>query len=86
MDPAVLSSFGLTVAGIVVAAIGGFWSGSIFGALLALGGLGAGCYGMWKGMQKESSGTSAMAILAIGASLIVAGLLLVLKIVHALGS
>ncbi len=82
MDPAILLSAGLTVGGLVVAMMGSFWTGSIIGALIALGGLGAACYSMWKGMQKESSGQSAMSMLMIVASLIVAGLLIVLRVVH----
>jgi hypothetical protein len=82
MAPSVLLSLGLTVAGLVIAFIGDFWSGSVLGALLALGGTSAASYSMWKGVQKEGQGQAAASIVLIITSLGVAGFLLLLKIIH----
>lgn len=76
-----LVAFGLVVFGLVIAAVQGLTHGSIAGGVIA--GLGAipALYGMWKGIQQETSGTLAMSVVAVLVSLGVGGLLILMRVV-----
>ncbi|MBA3458345.1 MAG: hypothetical protein H0T46_00165 [Deltaproteobacteria bacterium] len=68
--------------GIAIAAVQGIQHGSIAGGVIsALGAIPA-CYGMWKGIQKETQGTLAMSVIAVLVSLGVGGVLIVLRVIH----
>jgi hypothetical protein len=82
--PGVMLSLGLFVAALVVAFAGGFMSGSILAGLLALGGAGVGGWGVWKGMQAETQTGAALSILLLLVNVGLAGLMLLLKVIHAL--
>jgi hypothetical protein len=77
-----MAAFGLIVLGIVISAVQGLSHGSIAGGIIA--GLGAipACFGMWKGIQQETQGTLAISVAAVLASLAVAALLIVLRVIH----
>jgi hypothetical protein len=77
-------AFGLVAVGIVIAALGhgGLLHGSIGGGILAGCGAIPACFGMWKGIQQETQGTLAMSVLAVLASLGVAAVLIILRIVY----
>jgi hypothetical protein len=77
----VLAAFGLIVIGLAIAAVQGFKHGSIAGGVIAGLGTIPACYGMWKGIQQETQGTLAMSVGALIASLAVAGLLIVLRVI-----
>lgn len=68
-------------AGLIIAALGGISSGSIAGGIVAGLGVIPACWGAWTGIQQESQGPLAMAILLALASLGVGGLLIILKVV-----
>lgn len=68
--------------GIVIAAVQGIQYGSIGGGIIAALGAIPACFGMWKGIQKETQGTLAMSVIAVLASLGVGGVLIVLRVVH----
>ena len=74
-------SLALVAAALVVSAIGGFSEGSLVGAALALAAVVPAAIGTWKGMQEETQGSMAFALVALCIALGVAGLLAVLKIV-----
>jgi len=69
------------LAGLVIAAMGGFGSGSIWGGVIA--GLGAipACWAAWVGMQQETQGSLALSLLLALASIGIGGLLIVLRFV-----
>lgn len=75
-------AFGMCAVGLVLGLIGGFWSGSYAGGIIA--GLGAipAMVGMWKGIQQETQTTLGLSVLAVLAALGVGALLLILAIVH----
>ena len=79
-----LAAFGLVVLGVVIAAIQGVSHGSIAGGVIATAGAIPACFGMWKGIQQETQTTLALSVGAVLISLGVAGLLIVLRIVHLL--
>lgn len=54
---------------------------SMFGVVIAAGAAVPAAYAVWKGMQQESQKTSAYAILLLLASLAVAAILLILRII-----
>jgi hypothetical protein len=70
-----LIAFVLIAAGIAIAAAQGITRGSI-----AAGAIPA-CYGMWKGIQQETQGTLALSVCAVVMSLVVGGILIVLRVV-----
>jgi hypothetical protein len=76
------AAFGMVVLGLVIAALQGFWHGSIAGGVIA--GLGAipACFGMWKGIQQETQGTLAISVAAVLVSLAAGGLLIILRVIH----
>jgi hypothetical protein len=77
----VMIAFGLVALGVVLALITGFRHGSILGGLVAAGGVIPACYGMWKGIQQETQGTLAMAVVAALVALGVGGILILLRFV-----
>ncbi len=74
-------AFGMCAVGLVLGLIGGFWSGSYAGGIIA--GLGAipAMVGMWKGIQQETQTTLAMSVGAVLLALAVGGVLIVLRLV-----
>lgn len=68
--------------GIVIAAVQGIQYGSIGGGIIAALGAIPACFGMWKGIQKETQGTLAMSVIAVLAALGVGGVLIVLRVIH----
>lgn len=78
----VVVAFGLVVAGLVIAAIGGLTRGSIPGGIVAAAGAVPACFGMWKGIQRENQGPLAAAVTAVLLSLAVGAVLIVLRVVH----
>jgi hypothetical protein len=81
-SPGVALSGAAFVVALLVAAIGGFGSGSILGMLIATAGAAVAGWGFWKGTQEEKSTGAALSILLLLANLGLAGLLLILKIIH----
>lgn len=80
-----LAAIGLAVLGLVIAALqGSVVHGSFLGGVIAGVGAIPACYGMWKGIQQETQTTLALSVGAVLVSLGVAGLLIVLRIVHLL--
>ena len=77
-----LAAFGLVLVGLVIAAVQGLGHGSIAGGVIAALGAIPACFGMWKGIQQETQGTLAISVAAVLASLVVGGLLIVLRVVH----
>ena len=77
-----LAAFGMVVLGLVIAAIQGFSHGSIAGGVIAALGAIPACFGMWKGIQQETQGTLAISVGAVIVSLVVGGLLIVLRVIH----
>jgi hypothetical protein len=77
-----LVAFGMIVLGLVIAAMQGLTKGSIAGGIIAAAGAGPACFGMWKGIQQETQGTLAMSVVAVVASLVVGGILIVLRVIH----
>ena len=79
--PAFIAFIAVAV-GIVIAAVQGIQYGSIAGGIIsALGAIPA-CFGMWKGIQKETQGTLAMSVIAVLVALGVGGVLIVLRVIH----
>jgi len=76
------AALGLVAIGIVIAAVQGFTHGSIGGGIIALLGAIPACFGMWKGIQQETQGTLGLSVVALIASLLVGGLLIVLRVIH----
>lgn len=76
-----LIAFAMVVVGIALAATSGITHGSIVGGVIAALGAIPACYGMWKGIQQETQGTLALSVSAVLVSLVVGGLLIVLRIV-----
>ncbi len=74
----------LTASGVLLAAAV-VWSlifgATLFAALVAAAAAAPAGYAMWKGLQQESQKTSAYAILLLLASLAVAAVLLILRII-----
>jgi hypothetical protein len=79
----VVAAFGLVALGLVIAAAGGLWHGSVAGGIVAGAGAIPACFGMWKGIQQETQGTLALSVTAVLVALGVGGALIVLRIVHA---
>jgi hypothetical protein len=75
-------AFGMVAIGLVIAAVQGFWAGSILGGLIAGAGAIPACVGMWKGIQQETQGTLGLSVLAVLLSLGVGALLIILRVVH----
>lgn len=75
-------AFGMIALGLVIAALQGLTKGSIAGGIIAAAGAGPACFGMWKGIQQEGQGTLALSVVAVIASLVIGGLLIVLRIIH----
>jgi hypothetical protein len=80
--PGVMVSLSLFVVALVVALVGGFGSGSLLAVLIASAGAVVAGWGTWKGMQAETNTGAAFSILLLLANLGLAGLMLVLKIIH----
>ena len=76
------AALALIVLGILIAAVQGFTHGSIAGGVIAALGALPGLFGAWKGIQQETQGTLAISIGMVLASLVVGGLLIVLRVVH----
>ena len=79
--PFVVASLALIVAGIAITAAGGLTSGSLLGGLIACLGIGPACWGMWAGMQQKTQTGMAAPVLLCIASLIVGGILILLRFV-----
>jgi hypothetical protein len=77
----VFVAFIMIVAGIAIAAAQGITRGSIAGGIIAALGAAPACYGMWKGIQQETQGTLALSVVAVVSSLVVGGLLIILRVV-----
>lgn len=77
-----LIAFAMVVVGIAIAAAQGFVHGSILGGVIAALGAIPACYGMWKGIQQETQGTLALSVTAVLVTLVVGGLLIVLRVIH----
>jgi hypothetical protein len=75
-------AFGLVAIGVAIAAIQGFWHGSIAGGLIAGAGAIPACIGMWKGIQQETQGTLGLSVVAVLLSLAIGALLIILRVVH----
>lgn len=75
-------AFAMVIAGIAIAVAQGLFHGSIAGGVLAALGAIPACYGMWKGIQQETQGTLAISVTAVLLSLVVGGLLIVLRILN----
>jgi hypothetical protein len=78
--PAVIA-FGLVIAGLAIGFAGGIGNGSIAGGIVAGLGTIPACVGMWKGIQKETQTTLAISVVAVLASLAVAALLIILRVI-----
>ena len=74
-------AFGLVIAGLAIGLAGGITSGSIAGGIVAGLGTIPACVGMWKGIQQETQTTLALSVVAVISSLLVGGLLIVLRII-----
>jgi len=74
-------AFIMVVAGLAIAAAQGLVHGSIVGGVIAAAGAIPACYGMWKGIQQETQGTLAISVTAVLVSLVVGGLLIVLRVI-----
>jgi hypothetical protein len=74
-------AFIMVMAGIVIAAVQGITHGSIVGGVIAAAGAIPACFGMWKGIQQETQGTLALSVTAVLVSLVIGGLLIVLRVV-----
>ena len=74
-------AFAMVVAGIAIAALQGVLHGSIIGGVIAALGAIPACYGMWKGIQQETQGTLAVSVTAVLVSLVVGGLLILLRLI-----
>lgn len=77
-----LAAFGMIALGLVIAALQGLTKGSIAGGIIAAAGAAPACFGMWKGIQQEGQGTLALSVVAVIASLVIGGLLIVLRVIH----
>jgi len=75
-------AFAMVIAGVAIAVAQGLFHGSIAGGVLAALGAIPACYGMWKGIQQETQGTLAISVTAVLVSLVVGGLLIVLRILN----
>jgi hypothetical protein len=82
--PGVIVSSGLLAAALIVAVVGGFVSGSLLAGLVALAGAVVAGWGVWKGMQAETQTGAALSIVLLLVNVAFAGLMLLLKLVHAL--
>jgi hypothetical protein len=82
--PGVMLSLAGFVVALLLAAVSGFWHGSVLAMLVAAGGAVIAGWGTWKGMQAEKQTGAALSILLLLGNLGLAGLMLILKIVHAL--
>ncbi|RMH40382.1 MAG: hypothetical protein D6689_13910 [Deltaproteobacteria bacterium] len=71
----------LVVAALIIAAAGGFSSGSLVGALVAVAAVVPAGVGMWKGMQEKTQTGLGLALLVFLAALATAGILVVLKVI-----
>jgi hypothetical protein len=76
-----LISLALVGAGVLIAALGGITAGSILGGAVAALGVVPAAWAAWAGMQKETQGGLAMAILMVFVALGVGGLLILLRLV-----
>ena len=74
-------AFGLVIAGLAIGMAGGITNGSIAGGIVAGLGTIPACVGMWKGIQQETQTALALSVVAVIASLVVGGLLIVLRII-----
>lgn len=74
--PTLLLTLGLVVAGIVIAAVSGFKTGSIIGAVVAAAGAIPAVRGIWLGMQQKTQGALGGALALLLVSLAVAVVLL----------
>ena len=76
-----LVAFAMVVIGIAIAAAQGLLHGSILGGVIAAAGAIPACFGMWKGIQQETQGTLALSVTAVLVSLAVGAILIVLGLV-----
>lgn len=74
-------AFAMIAFGIAIAAVQGITRGSIAGGVIAAAGAIPACYGMWKGIQQETQGTLALAVVGVVMSLVIGGTLIVLRVV-----
>jgi hypothetical protein len=81
--PAIIA-FVMIATGVAIAAAQGLLHGSIAGGVIAALGAIPACYGMWKGIQQETQGTLAISVTAVILALAVGAILIVLGIVSLL--
>ena len=74
-------AFLFILVGLIIGFVEGISGGSIAGGIIAFLGLIPACIGTWGGMQKETQAQLGVSILMILASLGVAGILIVLRII-----
>jgi hypothetical protein len=77
-----LVALAFVAAGVIIAAVGGLTNGSIIGGVVAGAGVIPSCWAAWAGMQKQTQGSLAVALLMVFVSLGVGALLLLMKVVH----
>jgi 4-hydroxybenzoate polyprenyltransferase len=81
--PAIIA-FVMIAVGLAIAAAHGLLQGSILGGVIAALGAIPACYGMWKGIQQETQGTLAISVTAVLLSLAVGAILIVLGVISLL--
>lgn len=77
-----LVSVAFVAAGVVIAALGGITKGSLLGGAVSALGVVPAAWAAWAGMQKETQGSLAMALLLVFVSLGVGGLLIIMRLGH----
>lgn len=77
-----LISLAFVAAGVVIAAVGGITNGSFLGGLVAALGIVPAAWAAWAGMQKQTQGSLAMALLMFFVAGGVGGLLIILRLGH----
>jgi hypothetical protein len=78
----VLITLGFVAMGVIIAAIGGLSSGSVFGGVVAALGAIPSCWGMWVGIQQKTQGTLLFSVLGFLTALAVAIVLIGLRVFH----
>ena len=79
--PPMIATLAFIVAGLIIAAVGGFTSGSIAGGIVAGLGVIPACWGAWTGMQQETQGGLALSLGLVFVSLGVGAILIILRVV-----
>lgn len=76
-----LAALLFVIIGLLIGAVGGIGNGSITGGIIAALGVIPACWGIWAGMQQKTQGALVWSILLLLLSLVVAGLLVLLRFV-----